>query len=147
MKLNKTTKSLLIAVVLVAALAVVDMVFSATPLDHNDVTRLASKLDGAEQVNWKWLDGPRNWLGERHGLCVSYRAVSNTVVIPRYLEPVAFDDIMLPSYVHELTHAAQCQRMGRPLFITTKTFRRGKLEAEAIREEKRAQKILGVHVL
>lgn len=145
--ISKTTKSLLVVIVLVAAVAVLDMFFSATPLDRADVALLASKLDGAEKVDWKWLDGPRNWIGERHGLCVSYRAVSNTVVIPRYLEPVALDDIMLPSYVHELTHAAQRERLGLALYLTAKTFRRGKLEAEAVAEEKRAQIILGVHVL
>lgn len=145
--MSKTIKITLTIVGTIIALAVADMLFFVTPLDKSDVDTIARHVDGADTVNWKWLDGPRNWWGERHGLCASYRAISNTVVIPRYQQDMAFDTMMMPTYVHELTHAGQRKRMGAMGYILYKVIKRGKLEQEAIDAESKAQSSFNVNVL
>ena len=137
--MSKTLKIVLAVAGAIIALAITDMLFFVTPLDQRDVDTIALYVDGANEVSWKWLDGPRNWWGERHGLCASYRAISNTVVIPRYMESVATDPVMIPTYVHELTHAKDRREMGFFKYEYTKILNRSSLERRAEQAEQEVQ--------
>ncbi len=134
---------------LVACVALVDMALSTSPMPPEDVSVIQYRLPDYDCsiVQWKRLHGWRNAWAERNGLCASYRAISNTIVVPAYWGDVSLDDMLMPTYVHELTHAAQRKRMGLAGYIAAKTFRRSALVAEAVAEEQRAQRLLGVSVL
>ena len=99
-----------------------------------------------DDVSWTWL---RDWTGWRKkaGLNAAYLALTNSIGIPLYRDNMLLDDIMLPSYCHELCHAAQRRRLGFFAYIMKKGLARRLLEAEAVIEEKRVQALLKVHVL
>jgi len=97
-------------------------------------------------VGWGWIKDNKGWK-ENIGFNGSYREFSNSIGIPVYREMVIFDAIMLPTYCHELCHAAQRKRMGLTSYLWTKTFHRERLENEATIEEKREQSLLRVNVL
>ena len=117
-----------------------------TNLIHRWQDRVAPMRD-SRSVEWRVVGGWRGEMAKRMGTNAWYDAASDEICIPEYLESMASDVMYAPTITHELTHAAQRQRMGLALYIVAKAFRRGALEAEAVAEEKRAQIILKVHVL
>jgi len=98
-------------------------------------------------VNWRIAGGLASRLAAKTGTVAWYDAKADAVVIPAQYASVCADEMYAPTITHELTHAYQCLRMGFICFQFAKTFRRRLIEAEAVREEKRAQKILNVGVL
>ena len=98
-------------------------------------------------VQWRVVGGWRNGLAQKTGTNAWYDAVADCVCVPAYMLDMAADTLYQPTLTHELTHAAQRERMGLAAYLVAKTFKRSALEAEAVAEESRAQKILNVHVL
>lgn len=125
-----------------------DTWLSTAPMAPEQVNRIVVMMHGVNplrppaDVGWAWLDGWRNHLGVRHGLNASYRCVSNRILVPRSLEPIACDPVMIPTYAHELVHAAQRRRMGLLGYMLAKIFQRGRIEYEAQAEEYRALEAL-----
>lgn len=123
--------------------ALIGLSVSTTPMDSTIRDAVVAELQPLRpmrdpaSVKWVWLRGPRNALGERVGLCASYRALTDSVAVPRYLADMAADRLMAPTYAHELTHAAQCKRWGFLGYEWRKTFSRTAVEAEAVAEENR----------
>ena len=135
-----------VVVAVMACLAcVLGMICSVSSMSSSDVNKLVAEINKVKppydpaKVRWVWLDGGRNMLGERYGLCASYRAWSNTIAIPRYHQGMIHDSLMLPTYCHELTHAKQRNRLGLFWYLWKKTLQRDQLEAEAVSEEERVQ--------
>lgn len=114
------------------------------------IRRHQARVSPARQVDdvaWRVVGGWRGALAKSTGANAWYDAKADAVCIPAFLAGMAGDVMYAPTITHELTHAAQRQRMGLVAYLAAKTFRRSTLEAEAIAEEHRAQRILGVHVL
>ena len=109
-------------------------------------SRIAPMRDPA-MVQWRIVGGARGRLAQRTGTCAWYDAVSDTINVPEYLAIMVAEAMYAPTITHELCHAAQRKRMGLPLYLLAKTFRRSAIEAEAVAEERRAQTILKVGVL
>lgn len=104
-------------------------------------------LRSVAEVGWCIVEGWRSTMAQKTGTNAWYDAVSDCVCIPAYMAGMAADIMYQPTLTHELTHAAQRERMGLALYLISKSMMRGKLEAEAVAEEKRAQIVLGVVVL
>jgi len=121
-----------LAVVLVALL---DMVGSVRPMSQSDADGIVKAMTElgvpVGNVRFKWLVGWRGRVGAKRGLCASYRCLSHTVAIPECYRDMIHDPIMYPTLAHELTHAAQSERMGAVLYLPVKTFCRDRIEAEA----------------
>jgi len=128
-----------------ATTILVDMSVSTVPVTTVDVTRIEALLVGAEpsyspdEVRWAWLVGWRDDWGQRHGLCASYRALSNRIVIPRHLEVLVGEEAMIGTYCHELKHAEQRHRMGLFRYLVAKVLARRFLEGEAEMAEEAGQ--------
>lgn len=113
---------------------------------HEHQFRIHPKRD-SRSVGYKVVGGWRGRIAQQRGVTAWYNVKNDEICIPEFMADMVDDVMYAPTITHELTHAAQRQRMGLVGYLLAKTFRRGKLEAEAVTEEKRAQEIMKVSVL
>jgi len=106
-----------------------------------------SPMRPVSDVGWFWANAIASKMAQRTGICAWYDARRDAVVVPRQFKSMIADIMYAPTITHELTHAHQRKEMGLICYLMAKTFHRSNLEATAIQEEKRAQKILKVKVL
>jgi len=117
-----------------------------TPSLHRHQSRIAPARDSRE-VQYRVVGGWRGRMAQATGATAWYDAAADTICIPEYLADMMDSEMFAPTITHELTHAAQRKRMGLAAYLVAKTFRRSALEREAVAEEQRAQRLLGVSVL
>jgi len=103
-------------------------------------------LRAVVEVRWFFADGFGGRAAAATGTVAWYDAWRDAVVIPSHYESICTDALYAPTITHELTHAYQRARMGLCQYLATKVFMRSHLEDEAVREERRAETILGVSV-
>ena len=113
---------------------------------HEHQFRIRPKRDSMS-VGYRIVGGMAAKLAQRRGVTAWYNVKNDEICIPEFMADMVDDEMYAPTITHELTHAHQRQRMGLAGYLLSKTFRRGSLEAEAVSEEKRAQRIMNVNVL
>lgn len=75
----------------------------------NEIEKIGHPLN-PHFVNFCWLGGSLNEQCRKKGVLARYHALNNCIEIPEYMKDAVFsDNKMLPTLIHELTHARQRQ--------------------------------------
>lgn len=123
------------------------------PIDHETVAkfafwqnRIASRRQ-VESLRWFWAGPVASTAAGKAGVVAWYDCLRDAVVIPAQYRAICGDVTFAPTIAHEITHARQRSDLGLCGYLFMKAFARRNLENDAIREERRAERLLEVSVL